>query len=248
MDPRLEQMVIAGLPGAKACAAKWRQRLHPAELEDLFEVTSEALVKAAAAWVDPYCSSRGFDPWDADDPGRPHQAWAAYAAQTMNGAVLDWARRRDHVSRSNRGRLKQIGAARQDGARTDEELSAATGIPVAKVRRALAADGVKPVSLDGQQGDFSDVGVTAFSDILADDSAEGDVEGQAEVHAMLAAFLAAYDALDPVQQVLLAFVYHQEMPLEIAAKACYLTEAEAERLHGEAVDRIHQALLRAVSS
>ena len=243
LDERLQQVVTDHLHMARSCAWTWFQRLRPAaDLDELHSITLEALCKAADAWI-PYCEARGFNPWREDDPGRPDPHIEAYISHRMRGACLDWARGADHVTRNNRGRLKQIAAAREAGARTDDELAAATGLTAKQVRDALAADGRKAVSLEGaevpEQGPVSGT--------LADDSDGADVEGQAVMSATLAAVVAEFDALPPIQAVLLALVYHGEMPLEVAAKSCFLEEAEAQQLLGEAVDRVHQTLLRAVT-
>ena len=69
----------------------------------------------------------------------------------MKGALLDWARSQDYLTRTVRRDLKHIQAAQEAGARTEAELAAATGLTAAKAREVQAAEAVKPVSLDEQE-------------------------------------------------------------------------------------------------
>ena len=240
LDARLQRAVLDYRGMAESVGWRHIRRLHGAEADEILSIALEALVQAAAKWI-PYCAARGFDPWSADDPGRPEAHFGGYAVKRVNGMILDWCRHQDHVTRSVRGRLKAIAAALEAGARTEAELAAATGLPAAQIREALAADAVKPVSLDDNSpsADFGHQG-------LADGSAG--TESAAVVRETLASFVATFDALPAVQQVLLAFVYHREVPLEVAGKELGMELAEAQRLHDEGVLAIHDTLLLAVQA
>lgn len=234
---------------ARVCAWKAYSKMPfvGIELEELEAIALSALVTAAGCWVTPYCSSRGFDPWDPADPSKPHQAWAAYSTLRMNGAISDFLRKQDHVSRSSRGKLKRLEQARLDGARTDDELAAATGLPVATVRDVLARDGLRAVSLDGFAGDFSDAEQTPIATVLADQDPASDVEGQTVMSATLAAFMACFDALEPEVQVVLSLRYWRELELDQIAELMFTTESAVEALHRAGIYAIHDALLKAVS-
>ena len=107
----------------------WRhiRRLPPgADVDEILSVAMEGLCHAAAKWID-YCQARGFCPWSPDDPDRPEAHFGGYAVKTVHGRILDWCRHQDHVPRQVRGRLKQLAAAQETGARTEAELAAATG-------------------------------------------------------------------------------------------------------------------------
>ena len=137
-----------------------------------------------------------------------------------------------------RGKIKAIEAAQETGGRTEDELAAATGLPIGKIREAQAAEAARPSSMD----DYLDH--EAYGG-LADDGHEADVEGQAEMHQTLQAVTAAFDALPPVQRVLVAMTFHREIPLAEAAQAVHPERAEARRLLDEALVTIHAALLAA---
>lgn len=96
-----------------------------------------------------------------------------------------------------RGKIKAIEAAQETGGRTEDELAAATGLPIGKIREAQAAEAARPSSMDDHLDHEAYGG-------LADDGHEADVEGQAEMHQTLQAVTAAFDALPPLQRVLVA--------------------------------------------
>jgi len=222
---------------AESLAWKFFRRVPAADLDELQAIAAEALCHAAARWTG-YCQARGYNPWSADDPSRPEKHFPGYVGKTVNGRLLDWARHQDHVTRQARNALKQLQAA-GDGL-TEQELATATGLSVNKIREARAADAARPASLDYETPDGGS------REGYADRSDGADVAGQAEMRDMLAGFLAMFDSLPAVQQVLLALVFHQELPLDVAAKSVHLQPAEARRLADEAVCSIHSALLRAV--
>lgn len=212
----------------------WRHavRVPGADVDEFKSITYEALCKAADYWI-PYTDRNGFSPWSEDDPGRPEKHFPGYAAKMMNGAVLDWCRRSDYLSRTARKRVKAVQAAEAAGARSETGLAEASGLTAVQVRDARAADAVRPVSFDAELYDVPD---------------SGDVEGRAELREMLAAVVAAFDALDPVSRVLLAFTFHQELDITVAARAVYLEPAKARQQLEAAVCAIHQAMLRQVSA
>jgi hypothetical protein len=193
-----------------------------------------ALVEAVGRW-EIYCSAGGFTPYLPDGEPEPHIV--GFICKTVTGWLLDEARRRDHVTRSDRDRLKALHAAAEEGARTEDELAATTGLSVAQIRRATAAGAVKSLSLDDRPGDS----VGDFSAVVAEDGPE--TESQAAVNVILAAVLAALDGLDPVTQVVLALRFYREIELSGLPGCC------ARALSGcpgftNGILAAHQALLR----
>jgi hypothetical protein len=137
--------------------------------------------------------------------------------------------------------VKAIAVAEDDGIRDEAGQAAATGLTVRQVREAQAAAALRPASLDDHAtGASTDTGMT-----LADEGA--DVEGQVVVSGIMSGFLRAYDSLPAIQQVLLAFVFHRELELDVAAEAVFLEPAEARRQLEAAVCAVHQGLLMSVS-
>lgn len=227
---------------AETLAWKFFRRLPGgADVDELRSIAFEALVRAAGRWVDPYCSARGYYPWDERDPSRPEGHFGGYVAKTVNGALLDWARHQDHVSRSTRYKVKALRAAQDGGARGEAEAAAMAGLTLEKAREVLGADAARPVSLD----DHPDLNGAGYGGI-ADDGP--DVESQAGLRETLAGFMAAFGGLDPEVQVVLAMRYHREMEFGEVAEALRTSPERVIRLHDAGVCAIHSALLMAVSA
>ena len=237
LDPRLQRAVADLLPLSESLAWAFFARVPVADPDELKSITAEALVQSAHRWVGPYCAAHGFNPWDEGDPSKPERHWSGFAIKRMKGALLDWARSQDRITRTQRRGVKAMDAAFDDGIRGEEEQAAAAGLTVAKAREARAAAALTTVSLD-------DTLVSLERGSLPDERAE--VESEVTVRETLAAAVAAFDALPAVPRVLLALVFHQELPLDVAAKSVHLEPAEARRQLEAAVCEIHSALLRSV--
>jgi RNA polymerase sigma factor for flagellar operon FliA len=179
-----------------------------------------------------YCERNSFDP-SREDYQR------AYLLKRIRGAILDDARAADHMTRTDRKRAKALRQAEDDGRRGDGELAAAAGLSIGETRR-VQADALLPVSLD----DHLEGGAANYGGALCDESAG--TEEQVTVRETLAAAVQAMDSLPAVQRVLLALRFHQELPLDVAAKSVHLEPAEARRQLEAAVCEIHNALLRQV--
>jgi hypothetical protein len=242
-DPRLQRAIHDHMGMAESLAWKFFRRVPGADLDELQAIAAEALCRAADRWIE-YCRARQFNPWSEDDPELPEKHFPGYAAKTINGALLDWARHQDHVPRQTRARLKQLQAAQAAGdGLTEQELAAATGLSVQQIREARSAEAARPSSLDYETPDSS-----GPHEGYADRSDAADVEGQVALNGVLAGFAVAFDSLPAVQRVLLALVYHQELDITVAAKEARLEVPEARRQLEAAVCEIHSALLRAVQA
>ncbi len=240
----MEQAIASYLPISEALAWGFYDRLPGgADLDELKSVTAEALVISASRWVDPYCSSRGYCPWDPRDPAKPEQHWGGYCIKRMKGALLDWARGRDLATRSARRDLKALRRAEDDGIRGEQEQAAAAGLSIAKARQVRAAGALSVVSLDDQ--DVLAGGQYAGAAVL-DHGA--DVEAQAVVSETLAGFLKMFDALDAEVRVVLAMHYHRGLELADVAGLLFTTAERVAELHDAGVLAVHKALLAAVSA
>jgi DNA-directed RNA polymerase specialized sigma24 family protein len=239
LDPRIERAVVDHLGMADSIAWAYISKLAGGvDGDEIRSVAAEAVCEAGAKWIS-YCKVRGFSPWREDDPDQVEGHFGAYVTRIVRGRIYDWARHEDHVTRQNRARLKQLAALAADGEhRSVDELAAATGLSAEQIRAAQAADAVKPVSLEAHTALLGN-----DHSSFADDAAPG-VESVAAANAMLAGMLAAFDALPPLQQVLVALTFHRELALEVAAKTVHLGTAEAREQLDRALVSIHQALLR----
>lgn len=213
------------VPQARGEAYKvWARAPHALELDELEAIALKGLAEASARWQ-VYCAETGRDP-------HRYEFLPPYFLARMRGAMLDWLRSQDWVTRSDRTRAKAIRDAGQDRGATDAELAASTGLSIAEVRSTVAAVAARPVSIDAEPHDVAD---------------EADVESQAVVGEVLAAVTAVTAGLPPQVQALLAMRYYAGRPLAEAAQVLGLDPAEAARCHTRAILAVHDAMLAAVA-
>jgi RNA polymerase sigma factor (sigma-70 family) len=219
-------------------AAAWRfcGRATRAELDEVKAIAYLGLCQAAERFP-AYQAEHGYA---LDD----RRYLVAFLSRRVNGAILDWARSRDWVTRTQRKRLKLIDECAPDGASIAEQAQAA-GLTEDEVRDALAAKAASPMYLDAFQGTGPDQGEPGWPDRLADPAA--DVESQAAARGILGAALRAARALPVEQQALLMYRYHRGLPPEDTAEALGVTPDRLRRLHEAAVLRVHDAMLAAAS-
>ncbi len=239
-DPRLQRAVLDQKTLAESVAWRYIKRLPGVEADEILSLAYEALCQCSARWID-YCARNGFNPWDEDDPGRPEKHWPGFVSKRVSGMIMDHCRKQDWVSRSTRGRLKAIAVAQEAGARTEAELAAATGLTAERIREALAAERVKPVSLD-DNAPSADFGHQALADGGAD------VESQAGVRETLATLVSAMDSLDAETQVVLALWYHAGLEPAVVARELRTSGERVSELHDAGVLAIHNELLLAVQA
>lgn len=150
----------------------------------------------------------------------------------MRGAMLDYLRSQDWVTRSARTKAKALREAGQDRGLSEAELARAAGMTVAEVRDTLAAVAARPVSIDAEPHDVAGA---------------DDVEGSAVVSEVLAAVMGVIDRLGETARLVLVLRYYHDMTVQDLAAALGVTEDEAVRLHQRAVLEIHSAMMKAVS-
>lgn len=225
IQARIDELVAEIMPQARAEAYKvWQRAPHALEMDELESLALSGLAHAAARW-ETYCAEKGHDP-------TRFEYFTAYCLRRMRGAMLDWLRSQDWVTRSARTRAKAIRDAGQDQGRSEEELAAASGLTVREVRDTIAAVASRPVSIDAEPYDVA---------------GPADVEGQAVVSEVLSAVSSVTATLPATAQVVLALRYYHGRSIAEAAQLAGVSVDEAARLHQDAILAIHDAMLRAVA-
>jgi RNA polymerase sigma factor FliA len=225
IQARVNELVAEIMPQARAEAYKvWQRAPHALEMDELESLALSGLAHAAARWT-VYCAEKGHDP-------RAYEFFRAYCLRRMRGAMLDWLRSQDWVTRSERTKAKAIRDAGQDQGRSEEELACAAGLTVREVRDTIAAVSSRPVSIDAEPYDVA---------------GPADVEGQAVVSEVLTAVARVVARLPAAAQVVLALRYYHGRPIVEAAEIAGVTVDEASRLHQDAILEIHTEMLKAVA-
>jgi RNA polymerase sigma factor for flagellar operon FliA len=222
---RVDQLVTGLVPQARSEAYKvWQRAPHVLEMDELESLALSGLAAAGARWFR-YCAEKGHDP-------AALEYFAAYSLRRMRGAMLDYLRAQDWVTRSARTRSKQLRDAGQDLGLSDAELAAATGMDIALVRETIAAVSARPVSMDAEPHDVQ---------------AADDVEGQAVVAQVLAAAVGVINRLGDPSRTIIVLRYHYGLPIPELSQYVGVSVDEAARLHQNAILEVHAAMLKAVS-
>ncbi len=226
---------------ARGAAWSYWRRAPRADFDEVQAVALAGLCQAAERFP-AYNAEHGYDPGD-------RRYLVAFLNRRVHGAILDWARSQDWVTRAQRRTVKLLEAAAEDAgpAASAAELAAAAGLAEDEARDALAAQAAGPVHLDPLLLD-DDVGRLRdqVGNIHLRDQA-GDVESTVVVGSILAAVTEVISGL-PWEQLGLVFsVYLHGWSLKQYAEAAGLSKDEAHALHKSTVITVHDVMLAAVS-
>jgi DNA-directed RNA polymerase specialized sigma subunit len=237
VDQRGEAMAEEFWPLARSLAWRCFQRTPLADLDELVSVAYDGLVQACARHS-AYCAERGFDPDSTDYR-------AAFVSRRINGALLDFMRASDHLSRNDRNAVKMLTEAEAMGLDRDGQLRYA-GLDQAAADRVRAADAARPVSLSGSppSGTDPDAGESGAFDTLAD---EADVESSAVVGSVIGAALRVIRELDEAAQWLMVLTAYYGLEVGQAAEVLGLAEDKAREVRETAITRVHQAMIMAAT-
>lgn len=220
LQSRIDDEVAALLPQARVEARRaWQRAPHVLEAAEMESMALLGLAQAAARWR-PYCAERGHDPW-------AFQFFRAFCLRRMRGAMLDYMRSQDWVTRADRARVKAVAAVSQGGQLTEEETAAGAGMSVGEMRSALAAAAARPVSMDAEPTEVSD---------------ESDVESSALVSAALEAARAHVESLPAWQRDLVVLRFWHGLSLQDAARVACVPPQQAAAGIAEAAAGVRDAL------
>jgi RNA polymerase sigma factor (sigma-70 family) len=226
LDERGKSLVEEYASVARSIAWEYWRRAPKADVEELQAIALAALVQAADRFPE-YQREHGY-------PLDDHRYLIAFLTRRMRGAILDYARAQDHVTRSQRQLLKSVEAHRLAGASTPE-LAAAAGVTEREVTEAVAAGAAKPAYLEDALA--MEPGGLNVPDPAAD------VESIVAVRAVLGAVARAVRGLPLEQQVIIVRCYVFGDDLQDIAAALGVTRDRAGQLHESAVLAIHTDML-----
>jgi RNA polymerase sigma factor FliA len=177
-------------------------------------------------------------------------AFSTFAAPRIRGAILDELRRQDHVPRSLRRKGRDIGAAREDLARTlrrtpeDRELAEHLGIDVATLWRWQSElEGAVHVSL--HQPTQADRQSAILADQLPGESSDV-IEDRVNLQQELGHLREAILELKEQERVVLSLYYFEDLKLIQIAEVLGLTESRVSQIRSKALGKLrsHMAPLR----
>lgn len=212
-----DQLALQYLPAVKAMSFRLKERL-PSSIDymDLCAIGTEELVKLARR----YNEAQNDSFW-------------GYAKTRVYGAMLDYLRSLDTVSRSSRRLIKEIDSAieiymsEHDAEPSDEELAEILGIEVEKVHEArIASDIYTVMPLDDQLGTPEEGGV--LEKIEHDDLVDA-------IQNVLMTF-------EEREQIIIQLYYFEELTLKEISEIVNITESRISQIHKSVIRRIKDAV------
>lgn len=166
----------------------------------------------------------------------PEEQFEAYSSYRIRGAILDYLRALDPLSRRLRSASRDINAATRDlshrlgRAPQQDELARHLGISLSQLQKSVA---------DIQEAGMDKLDVTSGFEAP---SAEPSPEAAAAKNQMVKTILAAMQHLPERLQIVLALHYQHECSLREIGEILKVTESRVCQLHAEAVQRIRAHL------
>ncbi|MDD2368263.1 MAG: RNA polymerase sigma factor FliA [Sulfuricurvum sp.] len=214
---REDQLAIQYLPAVKAMSFRLKERL-PSSIDymDLSAIGTEELVKLA----------RRYDETQND-------SFWGYAKTRVYGAMLDYLRSLDLVSRSSRRLIKEIDSAIElymsdhDDEPSDAELSVILGIDLEKIHEArIASDIYTVLPLDDQLGTPE----------------EGGMLERIEHEDLIEAIKNVLSGFEEREQIIIQLYYFEELTLKEISEIVNITESRISQIHKSVIRRIKDAV------
>lgn len=226
-DPRIrEQIIIKFLPIVKYVIGRLRLNIkNKMELEDIHSAGIQGLIQA-------------LDDFDI----KKKTKFKTYATWRVRGYILDYLRKIDIVSRSDRYKIKQIEQAIADLTKkykrepTDLEISKYLNIDLTEYNRLLELTQINYVMSFDQRQQLNGDDVR-LSDIIPDNSVEGPFEHSSRMD-MIQVIKEAINNLPERLKLIVVMYYYDEMTLAEIGKVLCLSESRVSRLLGKAILQI----------
>ncbi len=212
-----DELAIQYLPAVKAMAFRLKERLPSSvDFSDLSAIGTEELIKLARRY----------------DENLNDSFWG-YAKKRVYGAMLDYLRSLDILSRASRKLVKQIDYAVEeyrlthDEEPTDEELAAMLEEDVEKIHEARIASNIYTVMPLHDQLQVGDEGA-ALAQIEKDELVE-----------VIKKVLSTYKERE---QMIIQLYYFEELTLKEISNILNITESRISQIHKSVIQKIKEGI------
>ena len=210
-----DNLAIDYMPAVKAMAAKLKERLPSSvDFNDLVSIGFEELVKLAKR----YDSSINDNFW-------------GYAQKRIYGAMLDFLRSLDTVSRGDRKLIKEINSVIQRFLNnhgyepSDEEIAAVLEVEVEKVKKARYADEIYSVMPIEDQLNYYD-----------------NIEKRVEEEELIEKIKKILENLNEKEQLIIQLYYFEELSLKEISEILGVTESRISQIHKKVLTKLRKEL------
>ncbi len=171
--------------------------------------------------------------------GMDEEQFEAYASHRVHGAILDYLRSLDPLSRKLRGASRRISEVTGDLTRDlgrapeEQEIADALGIPLGEYHQLLT--------------DIAEAGLCRLelTEAVHVDTGADSPESEASQHEIVKAVASAIDKLPERLRTVLGLYYQEDCSFREIGEILGVTESRACQLHTEAVHRIRATLAHA---
>ena len=209
------RLAVEYLPAVKNMAYKMKARLPSSvEVDDLIAVATEELIKV----------SRRYDP-------KQNDSFWGYARKRIEGAMLDYLRSLDIVSRGNRKIIKDIDKEiekyyqKHQTEPTDEYLAEVLDLPLKKIQKARIAGDIYNVMPIEEQLEVFD-----------------NINKKVEEEELIEIIKKELSKMDKREQMVIQLYYFEELSLKEISEILDITESRISQIHKAVIRRIREKL------
>jgi len=210
-----DSLIIDYMPAVKAMAYRLKERLPSSvDFNDLVSIGYEELVKL----------SKRYD-------SKKNPTFWGYAKKRIYGAMLDFLRSLDPLSRGNRKLVKEIDKViedyvlKYDTFPSDEEIANILNIDVEKIKKARLAGeiySVMPIEEQLQKYD--------------------NVEKEIEEEELIESIKKVLKTLNEKEQLVIQLYYFEELSLKEIAEILEVSESRVSQIHKKVIKKIRKKL------
>lgn len=212
-----DELAVSYLPAVKAMAYRLKERLPSSvDTADLISIGAEELIKLARRYNDAL-----------------NDSFWGYAKTRVQGAMLDYLRSLDVVSRGNRKLIKQIDVAvshymnEHAEEPSEEYLAEILGEDIKKIHEARVASDVYMLMPIEEQ-------LSAFD--------ENEIEIRIEQEELVGIIHEVLATLNEREQLVVQLYYFEELNLKEISEVLDLTESRVSQIHKEIIKKIRSRL------
>ncbi|NPA87226.1 RNA polymerase sigma factor FliA [Caminibacter pacificus] len=210
-----DHLAVDYMPAVKSMAARLKERLPSSvDFNDLVSIGFEELVKLAKRY----------------DPAINDNFWG-YAQTRIYGAMLDFLRSLDTVSRGDRKLIKEIEkviekyTSKFNTEPSDEEIAEILDVDVEKVRKARTASDIYTVMPIEDQMNYFD-----------------DVSKKVEEEELIDKIMEVLEEFGEKEQMIIQLYYFEELSLKEISEILGVTESRVSQIHKKVIKKLRERL------
>ena len=225
-----EQIIMQYLPHVKRIVQRIAVYLPKnVEIDDLLNVGVIGLIQAIERY----------------DPAMDNK-FMTYAAFRIRGAVLSELRSRDHISRTNRRKVRELEKTylkleqKKGGDVEDHEVVKEMGVSFEQFHKIKQMSNISIISLE-EMGYSSDKKRDSLSEMFINNKDE-DALNQTGIKEVKVAIAKTIEELPEKEKLVISLYYMDELTMKETGKVLGITESRVSQLHSKAITRLRAKL------